>query len=306
MPLYAFNGTWNSEKTEDLQTSARESDVNTNVIRFRNAYNRGDTFYINGVGTKLGFFGKAIGGAFGAGGFQRLAEAMDHVRGRFNAGERDIDIVGFSRGAALALAFANKIADEKTLRDANGRPPRVRFLGLFDVVGSFGLAINLGPFNFQRYNIGYELTLPSNVEYCFHAMALDERRQTFGVTRVQGAYEVWFRGAHSDVGGGNENLGLNGIALTWMLRKATACGLPIRPEHVLDSAALGEPATRPKWASFDPIKNDVRQVAKGDRLHHTVAIPSGVEGCNDPAVPCIQEESAHELTVERSALFQQS
>ncbi|MPZ24713.1 MAG: hypothetical protein GEU28_14570, partial [Dehalococcoidia bacterium] len=152
MPLYAFNGTWNSEKTEDLQTSARESDANTNVIRFRDAYDRPDTFCINGVGTKLGLLGKVLGGAFGAGGFARLSEAMDHLQGRFRAGERDIDIVGFSRGAALALAFANKVAGTIALRDASGRPPRIRFLGLFDVVGSFGLPINLGPFNFQRYN----------------------------------------------------------------------------------------------------------------------------------------------------------
>jgi pimeloyl-ACP methyl ester carboxylesterase len=303
MPLYAFNGTWNTEKTEDLQTSVHESDANTNVIRFRDAYGRNDTFYINGVGTKLGWFGKAVGGAFGAGGFGRLAEAMAHLRERVHAGEKEIDIVGFSRGAALALAFANRIAGDKALRDSNGRPPRIRFLGLFDVVGSFGLAMNLGPLNFQRYNIGYQLTLPTNVEYCFHAMALDERRQTFGVTRIKGAYEVWFRGAHSDVGGGNENLGLNAIPLAWMLRKATACGLPMRAERLLDAAALCRPTTPPLWASFDPIANRMRQVAKGDRVHHSVVIPSGLDGCNDPALPCVREESAHEVAVERSTMF---
>ena len=303
MPLYAFNGTWNSEKTEDLQTSARESDANTNVVRLRAAYDRHDTFYIDGVGTKLGLLGKAIGGAFGAGGATRLAEAMDHLHDRFTAGERDIDVVGVSRGAALALAFANKVARARALRDAHGRPPRIRFLGLFDVVGSFGLAVNLGPLNFQRYNIGYELTLPATVEHCFHAMALDERRQTFGVTRVTGAYEVWFRGAHSDVGGGNGNLGLNAVALAWMLRKAGACGLPIRADHVLDAAARCDPAATPRWASFDPLKNRFRKVGAGDRIHHTVAIPSGLDGCNEPSVPFVRETQEDEVAAARSALF---
>ena len=303
MPLYAFNGTWNSEKTEDLQTSAHEADANTNVIRFRDAYNRGDTWYAHGVGTRLGFVGRAIGGAFGAGGHTRLNEALNHLRGRFAAGERDIDIVGFSRGAALALAFANRVTAARDLRDAQGQPPRIRFLGLFDVVGSFGFAINLGPIKFQEYNLGYELALPPNVEYCFHAMALDERRQSFVVTRVKGAYEVWFRGAHSDVGGGNQNLGLNGIACAWMLRKAYACGLPIRQDHILQAAALCKAASRPQWTTLDPIKNRFRQVVEGDRLHYTVAIPSGHDGCNDPAGRCEREDAAAEATVSRSALF---
>jgi uncharacterized protein (DUF2235 family) len=303
MPLYAFNGTWNSEKTEDLQTSVRESDVNTNVIRLRNAYDRGDSWYTNGVGTRLGFIGKLLGGAFGAGGFDRLDDALTHLRGRFAAGERDIDIVGFSRGAALALAFANKVTGARELRDAAGQPPRIRFLGLFDVVGAFGIPINLGPLKFQRYNLGYRTDLPATVEYCFHAMALDERRQAFGVTRVKGAHEVWFRGAHSDIGGGNGNLGLNGIAGAWMLRKAYACGLPIRQEHILEAAALCKPAVPPRWSSFDPVKNRFRQVLDGDRVHHTVSLPSGHDGCNEPPADCPREDAAAEIAAARSALF---
>ena len=59
---------------------------------------------------------------------------------------------------------------------------------------------------------------PRVIDAVRHAMALDERRQSFSVTRIKGAYEVWFRGAHSDVGGGNGNAGLNAIAAAWMLR----------------------------------------------------------------------------------------
>lgn len=299
MPLYAFNGTWNSEKTEDLQTSVRESDVNTNVVRFRDAYDRGDTFYVNGVGTRVGWVGRAIGGAFGGGGQARLKEALDHLRGRLSAGERDIDIVGFSRGAALALAFANRIAKE--VRDSRGGTAPIRFLGLFDVVGSFGLPFNLGPLRFQEYNVGYQLNLPPNVEYCFHAMALDERRQTFRVTRVRGAYEVWFRGAHSDIGGGNGNLGLNGIACSWLLRKAYAAGLPIREDAILAAAALSNPAARPQWTTFDPIKNRFRPVEAGDRIHDSIA--GNDDDLDNPPAACPRETQLTELQVTRSALF---
>jgi hypothetical protein len=58
-------------------------------------------------------------------------------------------------------------------------------------------------------------------------MAMDERREAFRITLLRNAYQVWFRGVHSDVGGGNRNLGLSCIALRWMLRKAKAAGLPI-------------------------------------------------------------------------------
>ena len=171
MPLYAFNGTWNSEKTDDLATSVRESDANTNVIRFREAYDGQDHFYRNGVGTRLNLVGKVLGGAFGAGGFTRIAEAMSHLRQhRRDHGNTPIDIVGFSRGAALALSFANKIHKEKSLGGSSGRGPNVRFLGLFDVVGSFGIPFNLGPIKFQEYNLGFEMSLPPNVEHCYHAI----------------------------------------------------------------------------------------------------------------------------------------
>ncbi len=95
--------------------------------------------------------------------------------------------------------------------------PPVRFLGVWDVVAAFGIPINLG-FNFNRINLGYKLGLSKGVKYCYHALALDEARQAFRPTRLQGGCEVWFRGVHSDVGGGNNNHALNDITLRWMLR----------------------------------------------------------------------------------------
>jgi pimeloyl-ACP methyl ester carboxylesterase len=302
MALYAFNGTWNSDKTDDVATPENEGARNTNVVLFRNAHGAPAPYYCNGVGTRIGVFGKIFGGAFGVGGQQRLAEALAHLQRRFNSGDREIDIIGFSRGAALALAFANRIA--KQVKDERGRSARVRFLGLFDVVGSFGIPFNLGPLKFQEYNLGYELALPSNVEYCYHAMALDEPRQTFRVTRVRGAYEVWFRGAHSDIGGGNGNAGLNAIARCWMLRKAIACGVPILESHVLDAAATCDATCAVHFAGFDPVRNSFRHVESGDRVHHTVEIPCGRTDWHDPPARCPREDVPSELIAARTALFQ--
>jgi len=276
MALYAFDGTWNSEH------SAGEYNKNTNVVRFHDAYQGKQQFYTKGVGTKLGWIGKIFGGAFGAGGKERIEEAQSHLFENFSKGDRDIDIIGFSRGAALALDFANTIAKKGIRHPKSGESieekPAIRFLGLWDVVASFGIPINILWIPFQRWNFGYRLTLPTSVQHCFHAMALDERRQSFRVTRVDNGYQVWFRGVHSDIGGGNENLGLNAISLRWMYKKAMLVGLPIHPSKVTEADQLAKPDT-PISKNLDPVPNAFRKVNPADQIHYTVA---DKENCNNP------------------------
>jgi uncharacterized protein (DUF2235 family) len=266
MALYAFDGTWDAEK------DAGEYGNNTNVVKFRDAYEGRSEFYTKGVGTRYGILGKIIGGAFGVGGKERIARAAEHLAQYFADGDRDIDIVGFSRGAALALHFANTIAS-RGVRDRDGRViaarPVVRFLGLWDVVAAFGIPIDLG-IPFSRINLGYRLSLPDTVAYCFHALALDERRQAFRPTRVRGGYEVWFRGVHSDIGGGNDNLGLNNIALRWMLKKARTVGCPINRDALAALDALVDPQAS-IGRNLDPITNRPRDVRATDRAHYTVS-----------------------------------
>jgi uncharacterized protein (DUF2235 family) len=295
MPLYAFDGTWSSRRADDPSTPEIEANHNTNVVRFLDAYDDSDSFYVEGVGADADGFSKILSGVFGVGGQERLADAMAHLRHRFAAGEREVDVVGFSRGGALALAFANRIAADVELRDLDGQAPRVRFVGVFDVVGSFGIPFNVGPIKCQEYNLGYPLTLPSNVDDCFHAMALDERRQTFRVTRIKGAYEVWFRGAHSDVGGGNGNIGLNSIASRWMLRKAEVCGLPIRHKAIA-SANVGAMPLAPVLWPDDLLQNDFRQVDHDDLVHYTVMRPCLNSSYNQPPPSCPTEDIVQELT----------
>ena len=271
MALYAFDGTWNEEK------DAGEYGKNTNVVKFRDAYDGPHEFYTKGVGTKHGIIGKILGGALGAGGHQRIDEGKLALFKNFSSGDTEIDIVGFSRGAALALHFANVIAKEGVVNPENddviAKKPAIRFLGLWDVVAAFGIPIDIG-IPFSRINLGYRLKLPDNVKYCFHALAMDERRQTFRPTRVNGGYEVWFRGLHSDIGGGNDNQALSHIALRWMLRKAAKAGLPIRPgaDRMLDPTINTKAdISRNK----DLIKNDPREIKATDLIHYTVMARNG-------------------------------
>jgi uncharacterized protein (DUF2235 family) len=259
--LYAFDGTWNVDEADEIKE--------TNVLAFCKCLPLDmNVFYLEGVGTRIGFIGKLLGGVGGIGGRFRIARAMEELNKYFSEGDRTVDIIGFSRGAALALHFANQ----------------VRFLGLWDTVACFGLPGN-------DLNIGWDLTLPDNVKHCYHAMALDERRGNFCLTRVVSKnggvigdrlQEVWFRGVHSDIGGG-QCPGLSNIALCWMLRRAKEAGLPVdedklkQHERMCDSDAVVS-------KSFDPIKDPQRTINPGDFVHESVKARGNLGGRvhNDP------------------------
>ena len=287
MALYAIDGTWNSAR------NGEEENRNTNVMQFCRRYTAG-VFYEKGVGTRHGFLGRVFGGAFGIGGDSRVDRLYDNVCREYVKGDTDIDIIGFSRGAALALDLANRvfrsgIRDPETKRQVVKDPP-IRFMGLWDTVGSFGLT--LGPF--QRINLGHHLGLPVTAVHCFHALALDERRSNFVPTRMKSrAYEVWFRGNHSDVGGGNGNLGLNNISLRWMLRKALKVGLPVTESQfpadtdINPDAELNEPK--------DPIKTGLRHVLPDDCVHFSVQARAG-DRFNKPGGTCRPESAEDEAT----------
>jgi hypothetical protein len=288
MALYAFDGTWNTAKRDDEAAYS-----NTNVVRFFEAYDRRTTvknFYVAGVGTRFDLIGRVLGGAFGLGVLARLNEAYDHLCRQWADGDRIIDIVGFSRGAATTLDFCHLIQKRQIRKPGTDiviEPhPEIRFLGAWDIVAAFGLA-NLG---LTGLNIGHHLYLPKErLRYAFHALALDERRTSFLPTRLNGACEVWFRGVHSDIGGGNGNRGLNDVALQWMMRKAMAAGLPIAEEDI--AALKPDPTSAPNPVA--ELKVDIRLIGDLDRRHHTIA---ACEGYRTPPDTCPIETMAEEMT----------
>jgi Uncharacterized conserved protein (DUF2235). len=220
-----------------------------------------------------------------------------HTLGRRNDGRGPRDRHRrLQPGAATALDFCAIVQERgvrkpgsETVVEAN---PKIRFLGLWDVVDSFGFAL-LGD---QALNFFHQLEIPkTNIDYCFHAMALDERRPSFLNTRLQGAYEVWFRGVHSDIGGGNGNTGLSDITLRWMLEKAKAAGLPI------DAATIPtwpSPVTAVPQPALD-LPLDIRPIGDVDRCHYSV--PTLVDWRTPPAT-CVPETAADERAAQRRAI----
>lgn len=102
-------------------------------------------------------------------------------------------------------------------------------------------------FAHRFYN--YELT--DNVKHAYQALAIDEERLSFapkvwneskgGRAKVE---QVWFAGAHSNVGGGYGRAGLSHIALEWMLSKAVPLGLTLKPGALEEVHANANPNGR--------------------------------------------------------------
>lgn len=261
MALYAFDGT---SREDDI-----ENEKDTNVVRFARAY-RGCRIYRSGVGTRFGGFGRVLGGWMGLGLHQRVGEALDALNKNFARGDRDIDVIGFSRGAAAARHFVNQVWD-----DIGGKKPdapRVRFLGLFDTVASTGIIP--GPLD-----LNLDLDLPPNVQKCCHAMALDEGRASFNLQRVKPRKgttvpagtieEVWFRGCHSDIGGGFAHDKLANITLCWMFARAAAAGVTFDEREVQLAVAGRDRSSVITRAPFDKGKKK-RKAKKGDLIHCSV------------------------------------
>jgi uncharacterized protein (DUF2235 family) len=118
---------------------------------------------------------------------------------------------------------------------------KVTFLGVFDTVGALGVP------GFERDTPKFHsVQLSTQVLCARQALAIDETRLKFAPTLWEAPEEpadaptadprvkqVWFEGAHSDVGGGYAQTGLSDTSLLWMAREAHAAGL------VFDSDLLG-------------------------------------------------------------------
>lgn len=150
----------------------------------------------------------------------------------------NLSIFGFSRGAALARAFSNRIVKactkEGDLLFYEGHPLRINFMGVFDTVASFGVPAQNARTPFTER----ELIVPQVVERCVHLIAAHELRFSFPVdlirkngALVDGWIEKVYPGVHSDVGGGYEPFeqGVKNdyarIPMRAMMRESSNCGV---------------------------------------------------------------------------------
>lgn len=195
--------------------------------------------YISGIGTAADKSDSAIGMGLGTsildmyeGVVTKTDEAMEgiasellafmkrNVQQDFCIAKIQFDVFGFSRGAAAARHFANRVMEQDTaiasaitkgLRGDfyDGKPSgEVRFLGLFDTVAAIGGISNFFDIN-GRSNPRVKLELrPSVAKKVFQITAMNEYRYNFSLNSIQGMWpELALPGAHSDIGGGYNPVG---------------------------------------------------------------------------------------------------
>lgn len=183
-----------------------------------------------------------------------------------------IDIIGYSRGAALARHFGNLIEQHvdrglfsfaDPLRGQVTACVDLRFMGLFDTVAQFGLG---GALNTQ-----YDFSIASAWGWVAHAVALHERRSLFPLLAATGegyinVNEVPFIGAHADVGGGTPpgsgadagHGDLADIALNWMAWQARAATVPL-DRFAAEQTVITHPIVHDERSSM------MRTLLDGDR-----------------------------------------
>jgi uncharacterized protein (DUF2235 family) len=172
------------------------------------------------------------------------------------------DAIALYRDVA-SLPVSRRHPDDPRSADARAfharyhvRHPRIRFLGVWDTIGSLGLPLHL---LFSRaFNRGFafhDTRLSRIVDHACHAVAIDEPRKVFDVTLIDEPVrdglsidhrvdQVWFPGNHESVGGGGAVHGLSDRAFQWMVEHAVAAGL------ALDPAALAPPHTAADALAF--------------------------------------------------------
>jgi uncharacterized protein (DUF2235 family) len=143
---------------------------------------------------------------------------------------------GLSRAIAIYrdkdLSREQKLEHIATLGLERTEDVPIRCIGVWDTVGALGIPGDLGRRLLGKRFYFQDVQLNDKVQVALHAIAIDEKRSAFAPTlwvrpREAGAVpgqtveQVWFSGAHSNVGGSYEDAGLSDVALDWMVKRVS-------------------------------------------------------------------------------------
>ena len=120
------------------------------------------------------------------------------------------------------------------------------------------------------------------VKHACHALAIDDERHSFhpllwreGEGDAERIEQVWFAGAHSNVGGGYPKQGMSLVALEWMMRKAEQTVVKARACDSCADRALYYDHANVDDKLYDPRSGlgifyrwKLRDIAAICRMHH--------------------------------------
>ncbi|KAG8718714.1 hypothetical protein FRC09_012232 [Ceratobasidium sp. 395] len=203
----------------------------------------------------------------------RIRDAYNFIAQNYAEGDQ-ICIFGFSRGAYTARKLSGLIERLgllspaemghfftywKQLNDVrSGEPPRpakpvpIKCVGTWDTVGSVddGSGPKIDALRLKDSN------MPPNVEIALHAVSFHENRCKFpcmlytGLTSPsQTLKQVWFPGAHADVGGGYAQHELADISLAWMVGEIESF---VGVDHTFVESLISTNAEKRPWGESVP------------------------------------------------------
>lgn len=309
--IFCFDGTYSDPK--DVADFADDTSVtnifklhamfggnlsNSSILRLASGHPQ-HSFYYSGVGTYGNIFQRVLNAAF-APEYSDVKRIIQNAKQDFVRNYRPgscVLIFGFSRGAAIARRFASVLWWERRIP--------VRLLGVFDtiaVLGDIGFEPDTKPPSVVSFSNG---TMSPGVEHAVHVVALDDQRSAFQPALFNAdprILEVWFPGAHGDIGGGFWYSGLADLTLQFMMQEIT--------KHCQDQAVLLDPndsETNSKidYAGLGQADQDF-SVTRDDLAIHPLAYGKMHEQRRDPLVRqllrvravCVNEhdQEAHEKT----------
>ncbi|WP_181410002.1 DUF2235 domain-containing protein [Martelella alba] len=222
-------------------------------------YEPGDEIHIFGF-SRGAYTARSLAGLIRSSGIadarhvQRIPELIERYRSRDKQTHPDDEeSFRFRHELAPDLFTSEK---EKSWREKNGFPSGIRlqltYVGVWDTVGALGVPSYYGPlakvFN-KKYQF-HDTQLSSSVKSARHAVAIDERRETFPAALWQNIdklnatamaengdktapyQQLWFPGDHGSIGGGGDIVGLSDNSLLWIAEGAEAQGLEFLPDVV--------------------------------------------------------------------------
>ena len=165
--------------------------------------------YIEGAGTvkyKADTRRGMMLGWAGAGREARIEDAfkqLNNVVGQVDKSRVILNVYGFSRGASWARHFCHLVK----AKNSKWKQSKINFVGIYDTVSSDGIGIHN-----DVEELGLDIGKAEEINYIAHLTAQNDYRNKFPLTPIHRAkkdgigFECSFPGAHSDLGGGYEEI----------------------------------------------------------------------------------------------------
>lgn len=256
-------------------------------------------YYDEGVGTGNSI-DRYLGGSIGIGLGDNVQQAYRFLALNYETDDQII-MFGFSRGAYTVRSLAGLVSLVGLIRkgDLDQMPriweyyrtpppdrridyidermvaarPQIDLMGVWDTVGALGIPGNiLGRIGRRKHEF-HDVKLGKKIKRAYQALAIDEPRKLYAPAvwdtaqknPDQAVEQIWFAGAHSNIGGGYADPVLSDQAFLWMISKAQPLldfdedYLKRRVERLADNEARGllvNPAGG-FWAALGRIDREI-------------------------------------------------